>query len=246
MRKGDEVGALRPADLELSADVVAAFLRAHPDFFAKHPELLRHLEAPKRHRGNSVVDFQHYMVEKLQRDVEGMQRERHDLIVTARDNLLNQTRVHAAVLALLEARDLATLLQSITTDLAVVLDLDVVTLVVESNGDNIPHVHGSGVRVVPPGTVERWLEGRKIRLNDHKDGDPALYGEAAGLVKSEALLKLEISRLAPVGLLAFGSRSADMFHHGQGTELVGFLARTVELRLRAELDLPPATYSTVL
>jgi uncharacterized protein len=239
MRKTEEAGALRPADLDLSADVVAAFLRAHPDFFSKHSDLLRHLEAPKRHRGNGVVDFQHYMVERLQRDIDGMTRERHDLIVTARDNLLNQTRVHAAVLALLEARDLAGLLQSITTDLAVVLDLDVATLVVESNGDNIPHVHGSGIRVVPQGTTERWLEGRKIRLRDHTDGDPALYGEGAGLVKSEALLKLEISRLAPVGLLAFGSRDAAMFHPGQGTELVGFLARTVELRLRAELDLPP-------
>jgi uncharacterized protein len=239
MRKSDEAGALLPADLDLSADVVAAYLRAHPDFFSKHADILRHIEAPKRHRGNGVVDFQHYMVERLQRDLDGMSRERHDLIVTARDNLLNQTRVHAAVLALLEARDLATLLQGITTDLALVLDLDVAALVIESNGDDIPHVHASGVRVVPPGTIDRWMEGRKVLLRDHIEGDAAVFGEAAGLVQSAALLKLEISKLAPVGLLAFGSREPAMFHPGQGTELVGFLARTVELRLRAELDLPP-------
>jgi len=69
-------------------------------------------------------------------------------------------------------------------------------------------------------------------------GDPELFGPGAGLVRSQALIRLQISSETPEGLLAFGSREPDMFHQGQGTELVCFLARVVERCIRSWLDLP--------
>jgi len=120
----------------------------------------------------------------------------------------------------------------------VLLDLDVSCLIVESNGEDIPHVHRSGVRVVEPGTIGRWLGKREVLLRSDIAGDPEIYGAGAGLVRSEALIRIQVSSDTPVGLLAFGSREPDMFHSGQGTELVCFLSRVVERCIRAWLDLP--------
>lgn len=221
-----------------TAEEVAAYLRNNPDFLVKHADLLHHLTPPSVDRGHGVVDLQAFMVERLRGEVGRLKEEQRELIGTSRANLNSQNRIHAAVLFLLDAQSFEQLIQTVTTDLAVLLDLDVACLVIESNGTDMPHVHKSGVRVVEPGAVRRWIGRREVVLNSDTRGSEAIYGPAAGLVRSEALIRLQISSETPDGLLAFGSREPDMFHSGQGTELVVFLARVVERVIRGWLDLP--------
>jgi uncharacterized protein len=56
---------------------------------------------------------------------------RDDLVATGRSNLAIQSRVHEAILALLRAASFEEFVETITTDLAVILDVDVVTIGVE-------------------------------------------------------------------------------------------------------------------
>ena len=67
--------------------------------------------------------------------------------------------------------------------------------------------------------------------------DPEIFGAGAGLVHSEALLRLDIGGKAPDALLALGSRCDGAFDDGQGTELLGFLARVLEICFRGWLNL---------
>ncbi len=60
----------------------------------------------------------------------------------------------------------------------------------------------------------------------------------AELVRSDAMLRLNISSHAPAGLIAFGARHPGYFHAGQGTELMSFLGRVIEFGIRTWLDLP--------
>ena len=188
--------------------------------------------------GNGVADFQYFMVERLRGELGRLKDQQLKLISTTRANINNQNRIHAAVLFLLDARTFEQLIQTITTDLAVLLDLDVAALVVEANGAERPHVHTTGVRVVELGTVDGWLGKRDVMLYSDLNGDPAIFGGGAGLVRSQALIRIQVSEDTPAGLLAFGSRDPEMFHSGQGTELVCFLARVIERSIRAWLDLP--------
>ena len=47
-----------------------------------------------------------------------------------------------------------------------------------------------------------------------------------------------MSAAAPPGLLCIGTRRSGKFHPGQGTELLGFLARSLGITIAAWLDLP--------
>jgi len=47
-----------------------------------------------------------------------------------------------------------------------------------------------------------------------------------------------VSAAAPPGLLCIGTRRAGKYHTGQGTELLGFLARALGITIAAWLDLP--------
>jgi len=237
---GREIGHITgPLGEDLTEEDVAAYLRDHPDFLASRSDLIPHLLPPSVDRGNGVLDMQYYMLQRLRGELGELQEQQRELIATSRANLNNQNRVHAAVLFLLDATSFEHLIQTITTDLAVLLDLDVAVLAVESTGSAIPHVSRSQVRVLEPDGVTRILGKRDVLLRDNIQGTPDLYGAAAGAVRSDALVRLRISAAAPAGLIAFASREPDMFHPGQGTELIGFLARVIERSIRSWLDLPP-------
>jgi uncharacterized protein len=223
----------------LSAADVAAYLRQNPDFLIEHSELLQILTPPGQQRGERIVDMQQFMLQHLRAEIVKLKSQHRALVTSSRANLASQARVHAAVLALLAASSFEQLIQIVTTDLAVLLDADVVTIAVESTGPQRPRLNHQGVQILAPGTVDAVLGvDRDVVLKGDADGDPLLFGDGAGLVRSAALLRLCVSPAAPAGLLCIGMRRPGKFHGGQGTELLGFLARSLGVTIAAWLDLP--------
>jgi hypothetical protein len=157
--------------------------------------------------------------------------------------LVGQARVHNAVLAILAATSFEQLIQIVTTDLATLLDADVVTIAVErqASGQNgqrarLPH---PGVQILDPGTVAEVLgPERDAVLHTDMRGDPRLFGQGAGLVRSAALVRLPVSAHAPAGMLCIGTRKPGKFQTGQGTELLSFLARALGITIAAWINLP--------
>jgi len=140
---------------------------------------------------------------------------------------------------MLAATSFEQLIQTVTTDFAVLLDLDVVTLCIEADGAELATPHLRGLHIVPAGTVQRLLgDGRPVLLRSHVDGEPEIYGGGAPLVASDALARLSISPNTPPGLIAFGSRRPGKFEAGQAVELLAFLTRSLERAIRLWLKLP--------
>ncbi len=224
---------------EPSAAAVSAYLRDHPDFLVRHPELLECLTPPARFTGSGVVDFQRHLIERLRDQSGQFDQRQQDLVALSRDNLSSQSQIHTAVLALLEARTLEHLVQVVTIDFTSILDIDVATLCVEGDVEAVAPVKTAGVFRLPNGAIDRVLGGnRDVLLRRNIEGEETFYGGAAPLVKSDALLRLQVRRGGPTGMLALGSRRAPRFHPAQGTELLGFLARVVEHGLKSWLGAP--------
>ena len=207
---------------------VIAYLRQHPDFLDRHPEALRLLRAPSREVGEDVYDFQHFLIERLRGELARVALEHRTLIAASRGNLASQGRIHKAALAILAASSFEQLLQTVTTDLAVLLDVDIVTLGVESSTTPSTRLMPHGIHLLKAGTVDALLgPERNVLLHADMPGDAALFGGAAGLVRSQALLRVAFGRAPPVGLLCIGARRAGRFHPGLGIELLSFLARVL-------------------
>lgn len=224
----------------LGSREVLAYLRDHPNFLERHPEALRLLRPPSRQTAEGVVDFQHFMLERLRRDLTRLKDEQNTLIATSRGNLASQCRVHKGVLAMLRATSFEQLLQIVTTDLAVLIDVDIVTLGIESTTSPTTRLPVSGLHLLRAGMVEAILgPTREVLLCTDIRGDPALYGGAAPLVRSQALVRLAFGGAAPPGLLCIGTRRPDTFQPGLGTELLSFLARTLEIRVAQWLGRTP-------
>ncbi len=217
---------------EVTAERVEAWLRDTPDFLAQNSALLTALTPPARGLGRNVVDLQHMMLRRLQENVAALEAQRGSLIAAGRAQQASQARAHKSVLALMSATSLQQLVHAVTTDLAVLWDVDVATLCVEAAGA-MRAVPAAGVRVLRAGTVDSLFgNGRKVRLRDNVRASREIFGAGSGLVRSEALLRLQVSRATPPGLLALGSRRPDKFQPKQPTELLGFVARVLEHNIR--------------
>jgi len=222
---------------------VTAYLRANPDFLARNASLLDVLHPPARPHGEGVVDLQQFMAERLRGEVARLRESRDDLVRTSRANMNTQSRVHEAVLTLLAARSFEHLIETVTTDLSVILDLDAVTICVEQGADEAPGRPSiRGVRPLAPGTVDAVLgPGGTHRFVPELGDGEALFGEAASLVRSAALLRLDVAPSTPPAILAMGVRTPGQFDPNQGSELLRFLAGSLAATIRRWLDLPVTT-----
>ncbi len=222
----------------LSAEDILDYFRDHPRFLSDHPEAVDLILPPKVKKEKGIADFQSYLIERLKADKEEVIGTAKDLVETARSNMNNQQRIHNAVLRLLEAKSFEEFINIITTDLAAMLDTDMSVLVVEADGGTIPHIQTSGIRVVPEGTIDHWMQGKNCLLETDIQGIEPIYGGGATLIRSQALLRVDISMNTPPAILVFGSRDPALFQPGQATDQVMFLARVVERAFRQWLDLP--------
>lgn len=221
------------------ADDIIAWLRKNPDFLDKNPDACDLLFPPTRKDNDrKVTDFQSFMIKRLREDKDEVIEATREIVENSRANMNNQARIHNAVLMLLEATSFDDFVRTITMDCATLLDVDIVSLVVEIDSDVIPHIDLTGVRVVPSGTIHLLTKGQNAVLESNISGLDEIYGGGAGLVKSQLLMRLDISRHAPPAIVAFGSRDPNHFQPGQGTDQIGFLGGVIERCFRTWLSLP--------
>jgi uncharacterized protein YigA (DUF484 family) len=211
---------------------VIRWLRDNPSFLQDHPEVCDLLMPPVEQRGKDIADFQSYMIQRLKDDKEGVIEATREIVETSRANMSNQSRIHKSVLMVLEAQSFDDFIRVLTMDFLSLLDVDIVSLVVEADGEAIPHIGMTGVKAVTPGMVNLLMEDRSIILGPVLEELTEIYGGGAGLVKSHMLMRMKIDRDLPEALLAFGSREPGMFQSDHGTEMAAFLGKVIERAFR--------------
>lgn len=214
---------------ELTPETVLEWLKAHPDFVTRHPEACEYLTPPKnKENGKGVADFQHYMVQKLRADRQAVMDTTREVIEISRANMQNLSRIHDAVLKVLECHTIEQFAQVLTDDICAILDLDLAAFVFETSRVVNPYVNLPGIRLVPEGTIASWLGTKPALLQSNIFGVEEIYGGGARLVRSQAVVRLDTASDLPPSVIAFGSRDPEMFTEGQGIEMVGFLTRVIE------------------
>ena len=215
------------------AEQVAQFLREHPDFFAGRPELLADLRIPHE-RGEAVSLVERQVAVLRERNVE--LRERLDgLVSVARDNDVLFGRTRALVLALLEARTVASLAQSVIRSLVEDFAMSAATLTLVDVGSDgvVP-----GVQWLSADDIEARLGGLlragRIVCGVLRPEETAfLFGADAGNVGSAAIVPL--AHHGSLGLLAIGARDPQHFRSGMDTLFVGHIGEVLARRLHEVL-----------
>jgi uncharacterized protein YigA (DUF484 family) len=192
---------------------VENYLRANPSFLAARPELYRVLAPPQRVHGEALADHMTAMV-RIERAHAAAQRERAELVLQAgRAAAGIAERVHAAVLALIAAPDVA---DCVSQELPHLLGVDAASLCCETFRPRW--------RSLPPGAVAALMRGKSVVTRDRPADAVLLHAEAALLAERDVLVRLPTP--APV-LLALASRDPAALPGTAGTQYFTFLANVL-------------------
>jgi hypothetical protein len=234
--KGDGKGEV---DEELSDKDVEEFLRAHPDFFENHTDLLMDLKIPHPNTGSAVSLIEH-QVELLRKQNNKIQKQLDDLVQIARDNDRLNKNMHQLILSLMGAKNLNEVLALLYKNLRADFSADAVCirfLAQPRSAKLTSNKEFSGdVGVLTRQFGRQLKDGKAICGRAKTEQKQILFADQGGKVKSLAFIPLRFNHSA--GLLAIGSFDEKRFHSGMGTlflnQLGEIVSKSVNRFLKAE------------
>jgi len=196
----------------MNAEDLARFLKANPQFFDQHPEILEQLHVPHPHGGRAIPLAERQTVQ-LRDKVRVLEGRLDELIRFGGENDAISEKVHRLSVALAAARDFPALAQSLYFHLRE--DFAVPHVVLRIWGKSVPADFAEAAPV--DDAQRRQAEAMGAPACGPAIGNPFLgwFGEAAEHLRSLALVPL--GQASVVGLLAMGSEDAKRFYPEMGT-----------------------------
>ncbi|NIR58433.1 MAG: DUF484 family protein [Gammaproteobacteria bacterium] len=218
----------------LTESDVAAYLRAHPEFFVEHPSLLAALKIP--HPVGPAVSLIERQVEVLRSQNDQLRRKLQEFVQVARDNDHLHERVHRLTLALMGAHGASGVLETVRERLSSDFEADALALHLFCE---LPEGARAGVRRLDRRDPELarfenfFKSGRPLVGRLKPEQLKFLFATAAADIRSAALVPL--GEHAEIGMLAVGSRDQERFHPSLDTMVLSFLGQLICEALRPYL-----------
>jgi uncharacterized protein YigA (DUF484 family) len=221
-------------------------LIAEPEKILEDQDVMRALiAANERAMGSNIVDLRGIAMERLETRLDRLEDTHRSVIAAAYENLAGTNQVHRAILQMLDPLSFEDFLKSLGTDVMQTLRVDCVRLVLESvqsADDPALRKLGEVLYVAEPGFVADYIAGgrnvsqRAVTLRQVVPQSDALYGERAGWIRSEALMRLDFGKGRLPGMLVMGAEDPHQFKPTQGTDLLAFFAGIFERTMRRWLS----------
>ena len=215
---------------------------AEPDVILEDRDVMSALiGANERRMGSNIVDLRGIAMERLEARLDRLEDTHRTVIAAAYDNLAGTNQLHRAILQMLDPLSFEDFIKALATEVAATLRVDCVRLVLETvQEDDDPNIRklGQTLIVAQPGFVAGYVSGgrnvplRPVVLRQVLPETDAIYGERAGWVRSEALMKLDFGTGRLPGLLALGAEDPHQFRPTHGTDLLAFFAAVFERTMR--------------
>ncbi len=232
----------RPETDQELLNSVRTFIKSCPEAVLDDPDTVRELATSAEHTlGENVVDLRDAALKILERRRGELEEVNRLLVASGHENLMSVQRVHAAVLALLEAKNLKLLRIALDEEITRILQVECIRLLLVGRFDGLGTrtTLGNTFLVCEQGFIDRYFADprglRKGQVKLRHTIDPwieSAYGQYANQVRSEALLPISFLNPHQSALLLIASNNAHQFEAGMGTELLVFFQQVFQHTIR--------------
>ena len=220
---------------KLSEREVAAYLKAHPEFLARHPDLLETLEL--KHKAGSAVSLIEKQVDILRGKNQRLEEKLERLLDAARENEKRADSVLRLARTLMRAPSLAAVAAGLSRCMREDFGIDETFVGLSAASFKRHDIEGL-TPVEPEGKLAKGFENffRTRLIECGPIAEPKarlLFPKAEELPQSAAIVPLEKEK--NLGLVAFGSRDPQRFQPRQGKLFLEMTADLVAAAVRARL-----------
>jgi uncharacterized protein len=214
--------------------VVASYLRKHPDFLQEHPEVFEALQL--NHQSGAAVSLIERQVEQLRASNEELNRQLGRLVRVASENERLMSRLHRLTLELMAIDSRREFFTRLGDSLLNDFKADILTICLFDRaaaaeaGEQVkgiekddPALELFRAHLEKDSTVCGRLAGKKLDF---------LFGDKAGRVQSAALVP--VGKRGEDGMMAIGSSDPARFYPGMGTLFLDLLAEVISTRLSGQ------------
>ena len=209
------------AKLDIDLTAIKAHMRANADLLREDGDLLADMGL--RIDVANVVDFGPVALSRVTAAHRREAGERKRLEAVAQANYEAQAQTHAAVIDLLESRNLADLARRMDELARLRFGLATGAVALEGPGAAPP-----GWISLVDGQIDLILGPGQLVLMGPAPTARGLFGALAPVIGSVAVVRLALWQPARQGLMAFASTDPEAFSADMGVELTAFLARVIE------------------
>lgn len=204
--------------------LVIDYLQQHPDFFARHEDLLAELQLP--HATGAAVSLIQRQVSTLRKQSAECRQQLAELIDIARDNESLNTRLHKMTLELFDAATIDDVVDTLQNHLRDQFRADSVEVKLFSASD----LKKEASKGTPsPALFQQLMKDGRPKCGKLEASQMEyLFGSIDRETGSVALVPLD--GLSITGILAIGNSDPRHFHCGQGTD---FLRRLGDIVIKA-------------
>ncbi|HMT91623.1 DUF484 family protein [uncultured Thiothrix sp.] len=224
---------------EITAEQVAAYLRANTDFFLEQGDLLDGLFIPHRHTGEAISLLEHLVQRQRDRQAQ-LSRQMEDMLRAARESERVVVSLHHLALELMSCDSLDDVVATCRDLMCSEFEADSVILRLigrGQSGDSSLHFIDPDDRALKQ-MAGLFQKRQPVCGRLRPKQQIFLFGEENTAIKSAVLIPLFEAR--NIGVLALGSEHEDRFHPGMGTlfisQLGDLVSRALSLHLEAWVD----------
>lgn len=223
------------AETKLSERELVAYLKAHPDFLSRHPDLIEAIEL--RHKAGSAVSLIERQVDMLRAKNQRLEDRLKRLTDAARDNEARTLHTQRLARTLIRAPSLAAVAAGLGKSMREDFGIDEVFVGVSATHFRRHDI--AGIQSVEPDgrlarAYENFFRTRLIECGPiAADRALLLFPKAGKPILSAAVVPLEKEK--SLGVLALGSADAERFQPRQGKLFLELAADLVAAAIRARI-----------
>ena len=208
-------------------EIVINFLKKNKNFFIKYQEITKQLNFLIKDNGsNKVIDLDAYRYKKISQENINLQNQMTEILLAGKSHQNSQKRILKSTLRILNTKTLSKLTDVIINDLKNILACDIVNCFTSNNSLKIDNLNKIDSRI-----AQSYFKNNSLtNLNQNHKGILLFFPNKSKLIKSYILLKIIFNNSFLI--VAMGSKNKENFTQDMQVDLVEFLIKIIEIKLK--------------
>jgi len=217
-------------DNSSSEEIVINYLKKNNNFFIKYPNLASELNFPLEVSGSDkIINLDAYRYKKISQENIDLQNQMTEILLAGKNHISSQKRILKSSLKILKSKSIDKTINVILTDFKILLGCEIVNCFSSDSNIDINNVQKIDIKI-----AKSYFKNKAItNLNQNPKGILLYFPNQSKLIKSYILLNANINE--KFFIIAMGSKDITKFSPNQQIELVEYLIKIIEIKLKKEL-----------